>query len=367
MTAAARPPRILIDALTYASNDGGFAEGMHGLLDSCRSLTEFEVIVAHHPRFREEFARHGLELTSVPFPFRLRYLLQPFLLPWLTRRAHADLVLCENTALPPFTGAPGLVTVHDLHFMKPSRVEDKTWRQRLLAGLYWRGIWAPSIRRAAALKAISQIAATETREMLHPRVDIAVIPVRVDVGPEYPPQTWPAEGEPVRLLWLGHVVPRKNIGFLLASLHGFQRDWRLDIVGNTWWDADAIGAESLRDPRITVHGFVSREEKERFYEHAHILIAPSIDEGFGRTPAEAFARSRLALTSDIAAFREYVPEACRFSLDDPHSLMRLYNSLDAERYAALVASGADIRERFGVAAHIRAHRDLFQRMVAAPR
>lgn len=114
-----------------------------------------------------------------------------------------------------------------------------------------------------------------------------------------------------------------------------------------------------------MHGFVTGEEKERLYGQAHVLIAPSIDEGFGRTPAEAMARHRLALTSDIPAFREYVPDACRFSLDDPGSLVRLFNSLDAGRYAELVAQGAGVRQQFGVEAHIRAHRELFQRMADA--
>ncbi len=359
-----RRPRVLIDALAYAPNDGGFAEGLLGLLDSCREIPEFEFVVAHHARFTEVFGKYGLRTVTIPFAYRFRYLLQPLLLPLLARRVGADIVFCENTAYPWLTGAQGIVTVHDLHFMKDDRVEDKTLAQRFYRRVYWQALWARSIRRAKVVKAISSIAATETHELIEPSAPVLVVPVRINVGPEYPPQTWPVPGEPLRLLWLGSIVPRKNIAFLLRSLPKFTHDWVLDVAGNAWWDTDAIGGDWPDDARVTVHGWISAEEKERLYEQAHILITPSIDEGFGRAPAEALSRGRLALTSDIAAFREYVPDACRFSLDDPDSLVRLFNSLDAERYAALIASGAGIRARFSRAAHIQGHRDLLETAIA---
>jgi hypothetical protein len=71
-------------------------------------------------------------------------------------------------------------------------------------------------------------------------------------------------------------------------------------------------------------------------------------------------------TSDTGAFRDYVPEECRFPLNDPSGLVALLDAIDGERLARWSAAGPVIAERFRPSMHVRAHHRLFARLVGSP-
>ncbi len=355
-------PRILIDALAYAPQDGGFTTSLCDLLRSCGEIDEFDFVVAHHRRYSSVFREFDLPTLAVGFPEKLRFFASLILLPWLTRRAGADAVHCEISALPMGVRVPGSVTVHDLYFLLDPGTGGRSLGKRITTRLYWERVYTGSLRRARVVKAISEASAGEARRLVSPDLPVAVVRHRVDPLPapvRY--RRWPQNGERVRLLFLGNIVPRKNLPFLLEALPSFRGRWGLDVVGNLGWGLADLGP-MIRDPRVTVHGYLPDAERDRLLEECHLLIMPSLCEGFCYPVAEAMSRGMPVLTSRTGAFPEYVPEECQFGLDDPGCLAELYNRLDAESYDRLRASCDEAVRQFSSETHIRSHRALFQRL-----
>lgn len=358
-----RRPRILIDAIAYAPRDGGFTTAMHDLLDTCRALPEFEFVVVHARRHRSAFRSFGLATYSVAIPGSLRFFASLFLLPIIARRAGAAAVHAEISALPWFIGVPGSVTVHDVHFLIEPQAGGRSIRQRVM-GVYWGRVFVASIRRAAIVKAISATTAEDLRQRVALDLPIVVSEPRfvAPPGPE-PARRFARPDEDLRLLFVGSVVPRRNLPFLLRALPLVRRRWRLDVVGSLWWGKDELEATAM-DERVHIHGYLPDPERERLMADAHLLVAPSRYEGFGYPTAEAMIRGLPVFTSDIGAFREFVPEPWRFPLEDPAVLASMIDTLDADAFSTMAREAPDLVARFGVENHRANHRVLFQRLVA---
>lgn len=363
-SARGRRPRILIDALSYYPGTG-FATSLEHVLATCAALPEYEFVVAHHPRYARELATAGLRMHAVQFPLRLRFVISLLLLPWIVRRVRADAVYCDIGALPWGLGVPGAVTVHDLHFMWDPLASGTARRRRIFVDLYWLRTFVGSLRRARVIRAISRTTEADIHRLLPGAAPVVTVLQYVEVPAQpVPPREWPADDEPVRLVFLGSIVPRRNLPFLLEALPAFRRPWRLDVLGSPAWGMGDLGPLA-RDPRVTLHGFVSDEQRDAFLRDAHILIAPSVYEGFGAPVGEAMAHGALVLASDIEAFREFVPDDCRFSLESPQRLADLLNGLDAASYAHLREACASRVAMLSPEAHREGHRRLFAALIEA--
>jgi glycosyltransferase involved in cell wall biosynthesis len=361
LVSAHRRPRILIDALAYDPHDGGFATALRGVLHSCRDIPGIEFVVAHHTSHRSYFESLGLGSVGLAFPYKLRFFASFAYLPWLARSLEAAAVHCEISALPKGLGVPGSVTAHDLFFLTRPDVGGGSVAKRFITEVYWRRLFVQSLQRASVVKAISETTADDVRRLggganvtvISPRIERACAPASE--------RHWPVEDEPLRLLFLGSVVPRKNLELLLAALKLVDREWRLDIAGNLWWGGDILD-EAAGDPRIEVHGYVEDEQRDFLLDRCHVLVAPSLYEGFCYPVAEAMSRGALVLTSDIGAFREYVPDECRFPISDPEPLAAALNSLCGESYERLRGFCRTAAQRFTPEAHVEAHQLLFSEL-----
>lgn len=356
-------PRILIDAIAYSPRDGGFTTAMHDLLDACRQMREFEFVVVHDRKHSSVFRAFGLATYSVAIPRSLRFFASLVLLPVIARRIRATAVHCEISALPWFLGVPGSVTVNDVYFLIDPRAGGRTLRQRVMR-VYWERVFLASIRRARILKAISETTADDLRRLVSPDLPIVLAEPRF-VAPPGPARVrrLPGPEEDLRLLFVGSVVPRRNLPFLLRSLQLVRRRWRLDVVGSLWWGTDELGSMAT-DERVHVHGYVPDSERERLMAEAHLLIAPSHYEGFGYPTAEAMIRGLPVFAADIGAFREFVPEDWRFPLDDPAALASMIDTLDEVRFSKMARAAQNAVSRFDPQNHLDNHRRLFARLAS---
>ncbi len=355
-------PRIIIDAIAYAPRDGGFTTALHDLLDTCRRIPEFEFVVVHDRKYNAVFRRFGLATYSVAVPRGARFFASLVLLPVIARRIGATAVHCEISAKPWFLGVPGSITVHDLYFLIDRGADGRTFRQRAMR-VYWRRVFIASVRRARVIKAISVTTADDLRRLVSPRAPIVLAGPRF-VAPARRTSTRcpPGPREELRLLFLGSVVPRRNLPFLLRSLKLVRRPWRLDVVGGLWWGTDELEPMAT-DGRVRFHGYVPDAERERLMTEAHLLIAPSRYEGFGYPAAEAMVRGLPVVTSDVGAFREFVPKDWRFPLEDPVTLASLIDNLSEADLARMAETGRDAVRQFDLGRHVDSHRELFGRLV----
>ncbi len=146
----------------------------------------------------------------------------------------------------------------------------------------------------------------------HPREKIAAA-----VGPDAP-----------AFLLVGTIEPRKGHR---VALDAFETLWatgapaRLVIVGRRGWFEEAIVAAILGSPELGKRLFwfddVDDGELSYLYAHARALIFPSFAEGFGLPIAEAAARGRPAICSDIPVFHEVGRDGgIYFRVNDPRAL-----------------------------------------------
>jgi phosphatidylinositol alpha-mannosyltransferase len=115
----------------------------------------------------------------------------------------------------------------------------------------------------------------------------------------------------VNLLFVGRLENRKGLGFLLRAFEQLKpahRNLRLIIVGDgplRRWYSTFVARKQLAD--VVMPGYVSGEEKARYYASSDIFCAPNTgDESFGIVLLEAMASGRPIVGTDIDGFRTVV-------------------------------------------------------------
>jgi glycosyltransferase involved in cell wall biosynthesis len=101
---------------------------------------------------------------------------------------------------------------------------------------------------------------------------------------------------PLRLLFIGNLVPRKGLLELLTALEKIRKDpWRLEVVGAGDFDAGyaarirrRLHAARLRN-RVRVRGTLPDVDLRQLLRTCHVLVMPFAYEGFGIVFLEAMA------------------------------------------------------------------------------
>ncbi len=226
---------------------------------------------------------------------------------WLAGRA--DVVHGTNFVLPPLRRAAGVVTVHDLSYLRfPETVAAASLRYRTLVP---RGL-----RRAAAVLTPSEAVAAEVRAEYGLGDRVLATPLGVDAGwfdaAPMPAAELAARGLPERyLLFVGNVEPRKGLPALLGALRLLHEDDPgtppLVLAGPPGW-GPALETAALPAGAVVSAGYLDTAELRRLVAGAALLAYPSVYEGFGLPPLEAFAAGVPVVASDLPVVREVTGE-----------------------------------------------------------
>jgi glycosyltransferase involved in cell wall biosynthesis len=339
--------RVGLDATPLLGTRTGVGRYVHGLLTGLDELQAPRPVLAL-------FSLRGHLPSEVPGrPARVR--LPARLLHALWQRApfppvelltgRVDVFHAGNFVLPPALRAAGVVTVHDLTFLRhPDTVTP--------AVLAYRDLVPASLRRAAGVVTVS--AAVRDEVCAEYDVDPAV----VTVAPNGVDNAWsraepPSSASRARLglpdrylLFVGNVEPRKGLPLLVRAHREARRAHRevppLVVVGPRGWGDAWAGSQP--DPADVLQlGFLPDADLRRVVAGADALCLPSRYEGFGLPVLEALACGRRVLASDVPAHREVGGE---------HILVLPQGDVDAWADALARAQGSDPPEE--VAAR-RAH------------
>lgn len=162
---------------------------------------------------------------------------------------------------------------------------------------------------------------------------------------------------PLRLLFVGNLIPRKGLHTLLMALTRVKADWRLRVVGDPSIDPAYAGrARRMAEQtgiagRITWRGPVDDADLAAEMDAADVLAVPSEYEGFGIVYLEGMAFGLPALATTAGAAREIITDAENGFLvtpDDTAALAARIELLAADR-ALLARLSVSARARF--AAH----------------
>lgn len=312
------------------------------------------------------FAVNGIEMVRSRLPLHqplARIAWEQSYFPLALNAQRADLVHGLVNVLPLATHVPGIVTVHDLSFV---RVQEK-----LPAAKRWylTQLCRASVRKAAHIIAVSRQTADDLmHEFQVPAAKVSVI--YNGVSDEFRSQSEMAVvqlrqkyGLPARfLLYLGTLEPRKNLSLLIRayarwqaeqSFHGkFNDDVHLVLAGGKGWFYEeifqlvqALGlAEWIHFP-----GFIPTDELPTWYSAAEAFIYPSLFEGFGLPVLEAMACGVPVICSDIPVLQEVAGEgALTFVRTDEDALAHTIDQLlrDQSLRENLVKAGCAQAQKF---------------------
>ena len=118
---------------------------------------------------------------------------------------------------------------------------------------------------------------------------------------------------PLRLLFVGNLIPRKGLHTLVDALANLPRqDWVMDVVGRR--DADPPYTNRIKQKvaqlgitnNLTWSANLSNEQLKARYQSSHLLVVPSQYEGFGIVYLEAKGFGLPAIACDTGAAHEII-------------------------------------------------------------
>jgi glycosyltransferase involved in cell wall biosynthesis len=239
----------------------------------------------------------GVTTRARPVPARLlraswaRWELPP--VEWLCGRI--DVFHGTNFVLPPTQHARGVVTIHDLSFLRyPETVT---------------GVCALSHAMADEIAAEYSVERAAIH-VVEPGVDEAWFDAR---PPD--PETKRRLGLPKRyILAVGTLEPRKNLPLLIAA-YGQWRASSADVpglvlTGPAGWGPQ-LDLEALPPGSVTTTGYLDEAVLRHVVAGARCVAFPSLYEGFGLPPVEALACGVPVVATDLPVTREVLGDAAR--------------------------------------------------------
>lgn len=212
---------------------------------------------------------------------------------------------------------------------------------------------AAKTRQAAFVACISAYARDQLR-LLAPDVPVRRLPiVRMGVDADaFPPaaaqRAERADG-PLRVLFVGRLVPEKAPEILLEAIARLRRPVEVVLIGQGLLAdslAGRMGRENLGD-RVRLLGPVGQDELPDWYAWADVFCLPSRNEGVPVVLMEAMATELPVVTTRIAGIPELVEDEQSGILTTPG---------DAAGLAAALSRLADdpqLRQRYGQAGRAR--------------
>jgi glycosyltransferase involved in cell wall biosynthesis len=214
--------------------------------------------------------------------------------------------------LPLAAPSNSAVFIHDLSFLALPSLYPAGIR------LYMRALVGLAARRARRVLVLSEFVRSEFhryyRDVPRSRVYVAYPGCGGDFGVQ--PQ---ASDESVRarhtlpahyILSVSSIHPRKNVLALLQAYGMLVRSMGsklppLIIAGQQYWGSSQLESEA-RTIGARLLGYVPQEDLPAIYRGAHVMVYPSIYEGFGLPPLEAMASGVPVVCGDNTSLPEVV-------------------------------------------------------------
>lgn len=229
-----------------------------------------------------------------------------------------DIFHSPDFSLPPLRAARGVVTVHDLSFLRLPEHADPGLRDYLQRSV------PAAVARAQRVLADSENTKRDLIELLDtPAEKISVVPAGIEA--RFRPVRDTVKLAEVRtryklpdwfILAVGTLEPRKNLARLIAAYGQMRRQTGLPhalvLAGKPGWlyqgIYDQVGREGLSE-HVHFPGFIADDDLPALYTLADLLAFPSLYEGFGLPPLEAMACGTPVVCSDNSSLPEAVGAA----------------------------------------------------------
>ena len=224
-----------------------------------------------------------------------------------------DVFHSPNFLLPPLRAAAGVVTVHDLSFLKlPHLAYPRlaAYLQRAIGSSLERAaaIVADSENTAADLVSVCGVPADKVR-VVYPGVDAKFSPAKEEGEASRLAKRYSLAGP--YLLAVGTIEPRKNYpaaieAFLKVRGYGLFGGEFVIAGGEGWLAEESMQAVRRAEGHVRLLGRVPEEDLPALYRGAVALVYPSFYEGFGLPPLEAMACGTPVVVARTSSLPEVV-------------------------------------------------------------
>lgn len=287
--------------------------------------------------FDESFI-FGSNVTPIVIPPQARH---PFLfylwfeksIPKALKKIDADLFLSPDGYISLSTKTPSLPVIHDLNF------EHYPEQLPFLVRKYYKHYFPKFARKASRIATVSEFSKSDIVDTYG--IDPATIDVVYNGANEiYEPineeeiavcRNQYTDGNPY-FLFIGSLLPRKNIANLFTAFDEFKRgassDIKLMIIGEKkWWTSEIKRSYEAMEHRESVifKGHTSPDELKQLIPSALALTYVSFFEGFGIPIIEAMRCGTPVITSDTSSMPEIAGGAAL--LTDPNSVQSIADAM----------------------------------------
>jgi len=265
---------------------------------------------------------------------------------WINRRLKERYTSLRQSAV-----RPPLISI--VHHLRSSEVHP-AWQLRLYRWVerrYLRSVDGFIFNSQATRRSVEALAGSALP-------NIVALPPAGQFQPKIRPDEITARANqdgPLRLLFVGNLIPRKGLHSLLSTIQGTPDDsLTLTVVGGALLHSgygrtirQQITESSLQD-RVRLLGFQSQEELAELLSDHHVLVVPSSYEGFGIVYLEAMGFGLPAIGSTGGGAGEIIThdlDGYLVAPDDIHSLRSYLVELHTDR-GRLIQMGLAARQRY---------------------
>jgi glycosyltransferase involved in cell wall biosynthesis len=160
---------------------------------------------------------------------------------------------------------------------------------------------------------------------------------------------------PVRVCFLGRLVPYKNCNIVIESAAALvkERKIQLDIVGDGWdrSNLEALTRDLGLEKHVTFHGWLPHPRAMEILARSHIMAFPSIKEFGAGVVVEAMARGVVPIVVRYGGPSDLVEEGCGISLALKNQRETVQ---DLQRILEELVNDADRIRQLGEAARVKA-------------
>lgn len=293
-----------------------------------------------------EAAGDTVEIISLPWEGYGRHLLHNF---WFALReqlrlADFDLLLQDELNHPSLfwlnrqlRGEVSYPIVSIVHHLRSSEVRPRwqNWFYRLIERRYLASVDGFVFNSQTTRQVVQSLVGEAQPHVVAPpagdRFQPALTPQQIEARAQQP--------GPLRLLFVGNLIARKGLHFLLKAAANLPKsDWHLDVVGETAVSPrytqrlqQFITQHGL-ESNVTLHGPLNDDKLSQKMAQSHLLVMPSSYEGFGIVYLEGMGFGLPAIAGRNGAAHEIVTERVNgFLVDDAESLRQHLHTLHHNR------------------------------------
>lgn len=298
-------------------------------------------------------AIHGVDVCSPVW----RIFWEQLTLPRCLKKDSVELLHSMSFTSPLLRSTKTVVTVHDLVFKHYAATIP--WSKRLY---YW-PIFVNSIRCATKIITLSESVRDELNQAFDLEThSLSIVPAAA--GQEFMNYSRGKEAQALErlcierpyILAVATLEPRKNLDIIIQAFSELKAEkalpHKLVLCGKNGWLSERtlnVMGPQKGDTDIKWTGYVDQTDMPALYAGAELFLFPSIYEGFGFPPLEAFACGTPVVASDIPVHREVCEQGAL--LANPHSVgewkeMICRTLYDPQMRSALVDKGFRRVEEF---------------------